>query len=52
VQEIHGAINGVEHPKKPAAGWVAAFFLTQKRNLWRLVVQEVADEALHGQVNL
>jgi hypothetical protein len=34
------------------ASRVAAFFFTEKPNLWRLVVQEVSDEAFDGQVNL
>jgi hypothetical protein len=29
----------------------AAFLLAQKVNVWRLVVEEVTDEAFHGEIN-
>ena len=51
VQEVDGAVDGVEHPKQPVAGRLAALLFAQELNLWRLVVEEVTNVALHGQVN-
>ena len=52
VHKVDRAVDGIEHPQKPAAGRIAAFFLAQKRNFWCLVMQELTDEALDGQVHL
>jgi hypothetical protein len=51
MQEIHGPVNGVEHPKQLLTDRIAAFFFAQKGNLWRLIAQEVAHGALDSQVH-
>ncbi len=51
MQEVNRAIDGVEHPKQPVAGRLATLLFSQELNLWRLVVEEVTNAALHRQVN-
>src|SRR4029453_6688734 len=51
MQEIDRAVDGIEQPQQLMAARITALLLTQEANLWRLVMQEVADEALDSHID-